>query len=405
MLNPPPEESSFKERTSPVDESYENFNSTNEQHFSFPSVLSTPPRSRNDAKPQFNTPPPPKGLPDLPEPPSPISGDENQESTANFSISLAPADVTPVNDVEEQLRNGNITFKTPKPPGGWLSTPGPYSRDQLTPEGRMNGLVESSDDGPPQSKFNHSRPMVAQTPMPPGGWMNTPAPHPIDSDAESVINEGGLTTPAASLGRASKIPLKTPAPPGAWALTPATARKGALKVRFDNDMSNEFGKIPANSIPSQITDASEVGVRNSTPEPFRPITPPSRSPRKHKRSPSVRLVDEYGNERGDDRLGRRTSTSPTPSTPRNKSGIRIVDALGQEVQEGEETPTQIIEEDVVIPPISRVEALQRVKLGIQELAEGIESLDMCVLIYSWMTLIMIEILPGQMHRKRVTPLA
>jgi hypothetical protein len=366
------EETSFKEHASAIDESYENLIPNNEQHTSFPSVLSTPPRSHNDSKPQFQTPPPPKGLPDLPGPPSSPSADENQESLPEFPMFLTPADVTPVDGVEGRLRNGNTTLKTPKPPGGWLNTPGPFSREQFTPEGSVNGHVESSDDGPLQAKFNYSRPMVARTPIPPGGWMNTPTPHLADSDAESVINEGGLTTPVASLGRASNIPLKTPAPPGAWALTPATARKSALKVRFDPDMTNEFSGMLPDSV-------SGVGVRGSTPEPVTPITPPSRSPRKHKRSPSVRLVDAYGNEKRDDRLRRRTSPSPTPSSVRSKSGIRIVDALGQEVQ-GEETVSEATEEGVVVPPMSRVEALERVKLGIQELAEGIESLDLWVLI-------------------------
>ncbi len=45
---------------------------------------------------------------------------------------------------------------------------------------------------------------------------------------------------------------------------------------------------------------------------------------------------------------------------------------------------EIIEENALeqsqIAPLTRVEALQRVRQGIQELAEGIESLDLCVLL-------------------------
>lgn len=367
------EETSAQEHVSAVNESYENFISTNEPHISFPSVLSTPPRSHNDSKPQFETPPPPKGLPDLPGPPSSPSVDENQESLPEFLISPTPADVTPPDGMEGRLINGSTTFKTPKPPGGWLTTPGPFTREQFTLKGSVNGFVESSDDGALPLKSNYSRATMARTPLPPGGWMNTPASRMADSDAESIINEGGLTTPVGSIGRASNFPLKTPAPPGAWALTPATTRKGALKVRFDPDATNEFNTtLPDSS--SQTTNpmaVSEIGARSSTPEPITPITPPSRSPRKHKRSPSVRLVDAFGNENRDERLRRRTSPSPTPSSMRSKSGIRIVDALGLEVQ-GEETVSEVNEEG----PLSRVEALQRVKLGIQELAEGIESLDM-----------------------------
>ena len=115
--------------------------------------------------------------------------------------------------------------------------------------------------------------------------------------------------------------------------------------------------------------------RPATPEPVMPATPPSQSPGKHKRSPGVRVVDAYGNEQKQD--SGRVSPSPMPPASWHKSGIRHVDALGREMTEEsrEDLHENGSEENI---PMTRVEALQRVRQGIQELAEGIESLDWCV---------------------------
>jgi len=94
------------------------------------------------------------------------------------------------------------------------------------------------------------------------------------------------------------------------------------------------------------------------------------------------MVDAYGNERKRD--SRQESPSPTLSAPRSKNGIRIVDALGLEMKEESGERVEDIQENGIAEniPMTRVEALQRVRLGIQELAEGIESLDRSVLIES-----------------------
>lgn len=416
LISPPPEESEFNEVQEPslsTDQIHENFISVHEEpsfsglqstsanQSSIPSFLSTPPRSRqspfNDSKPQFQTPSPPKGLPDLPGPPSSVSGDENERSLPQFTISLAPADVTPAGDMKSRYGNGDLTaFRTPKPPGSWLPTPGPSTRRRAQ-EDSTNGLVESSDDGLLKAKSRHSQSIFSQTPAPPGGWMDTPAARQADSDLESIINEGGLTTPAASLGRANTMTLKTPAPPGAWANTPiagGAARKSVLKVRFNPEVTNEVNEssdvLPDSTLGQSKgspgpPEPSSGGLRSTTPEPVTPITPPSRSPRKHKRSPSVRMVDAYGNEQKEGRPRKRDAPSPTPTTPRDKSGVRIVDALGQEVKEEPELSNEAAEDDGPNPvaPTNRMEALQRVRLGIQELAEGIESLELCVISWFW----------------------
>lgn len=397
-----------------MDQTHENFMSTSEElapsspgfqpmdadPSSIPSFLSTPPRPRqlsfSSSKLEFQTPSPPKTLPELPGPPSSESGDETDyDSVPQFNITPAPIESTPADRIKSGNRNGDLTtFKTPKPPGAWFATPGP-PLEPVTQENSTNGFMDSSDDGLLKARPSHSKSIFPQTPAPPGGWMKTPAGRQrAQSDPQSILNEGGLTTPVPSLGRASTMPLKTPAPPGAWANTPATgaARKSVLKVRFDSDVANELSDVLPDSIVGHTNGSSTVSepvhgaVRSTTPEPVTPTTPPSRSPRKHKRSPSVRMVDAYGNEQREDRVRKRDAPSPTPTTPRNKSGIRIVDALGQEVKEEPEPPIEVVEEDTVGPsqvtPMSRVEALQRVRQGILELAEGIESLDLCVFFVS-----------------------
>jgi len=94
------------------------------------------------------------------------------------------------------------------------------------------------------------------------------------------------------------------------------------------------------------------------------------------------VVDAYGNERKRD--SRQESLSPTLSAPWNKNGIRIVDALGREMKEESGERIEDIQESGIAEntPMTRVEALQRVRQGIQELAEGIDSLDRSVLIVS-----------------------
>ncbi|KAF5351784.1 hypothetical protein D9756_007424 [Leucocoprinus leucothites] len=355
------------------------------QSSSVPSFLSTPPRSRqssfNSSKQEFQTPSPPKGgLPDLPEPPS---GNETEdEALPQFNITPVHIDTTPVNGA---IGRGDVTtFKTPKPPGAWFATPGPST---ILPPGREDltqGYVDSSDDGLLKAK-SHSQSIFPQTPAAPGGWASTPAAvrQRTHSDPQSLRNNSGLMTPAVSLGRANTLPPKTPAPPGGWINTPgvtASSRKSVLKVRFDPDVTspaNGSSDISSGSLVYPTNGSSALGrERSTTPEPIAPSTPPSRSPRKHKRSPSVRMVDAYGNEQKQDAHKRETS-SPTPSTPRSRSGIRIVDALGQEVTEEIEEHTKALHEEDTREdtPMTRMEALQRVRQGIQELADGIESLD------------------------------
>jgi len=353
-----------------------------------PSFLSTPPRSRqlfSSSQLEFQTPSPPRGgLPDLPEPPSAdVTVDEVLPQFNTVHI-----DAESVGEPENG-RSDVSTLKTPRPPGGWVATPG-TSFFQPNRNDLKQAYIDSSDDGLLKTR-TRSRSALPRTPAAPGGWAFTPAAvrQRSQSDPKATSNQGGLATPVNSVGWANTLPLKTPAPPGGWLNTPgvtASSRKSILKVRFEPDVAssaNESSDIQSDSSVYPINGFSAPDwERPTTPEPAMPVTPPPRSPGKRKRSPGVRVVDAYGNERKRD--SRQESLSPTLSAPWNKNGIRIVDALGREMKEESGERIEDIQESGIAEntPMTRVEALQRVRQGIQELAEGIDSLDRSVLIVS-----------------------
>lgn len=204
-------------------------------------------------------------------------------------------------------------------------------------------------------------------------------------DSSSYLNDdGGVTPKVDGKERAKTLPTSSKAPGTSSGVNTPVARKSILKVRFDPEMTGPMSEL-SDVLPHDLLDRPQlngVGVssgRPRTPEPAAPVTPLSRSPRKHRRSPSVRVVDAYGNEKSEED---RTIQGPIVVTPRSKSGVRILDALGREVKEEEQT-THIPgrdEEDIsgLHKPTSQTEAWQRVRQGIQELAEGIESLDQYV---------------------------
>ncbi|KAH8108093.1 hypothetical protein BXZ70DRAFT_35820 [Cristinia sonorae] len=260
-------------------------------------------------------------MPDLPGPPSSSDIEDHDD------------DRTPVNRSNDVLGTLNFsTMKTPRPPGAWATTPLPSERDIIvrpssTPPYRTNGSSSTT------------------TPSP---LATTPAPR------------------AATLSRADSLPTQTPAPPGAWLATPANSsarRKSILKVRFDID-------------PGELE--SDTSMLDVTPPPTRKVVPPSMKANgdsgnvdekgvKRETSPksvSVRLLDAFGREtevldapsqlsssRSPPPAQSVASTSsqhqhrpdlpPPPVTPRSKSAIRIVDAMGREVEEPPEEPLKL----------------------------------------------------------------
>lgn len=114
-------------------------------------------------------------------------------------------------------------------------------------------------------------------------------------------------------------------------------------------------------------------------------SPPRRKPR---RSPSVRLVDEYGRAQEEQPITplRKDAREHSASmrmpgggplkTPR--ASVRIVDSMGHEVEEPSEQNDS--EDTVTEARYSRHEALQRMKRAVLDLQEGLKGVDTRVLV-------------------------
>ncbi|KAI0254145.1 hypothetical protein BJV78DRAFT_1188986 [Lactifluus subvellereus] len=356
--------------------------------------LSTPPRrsSFSTSKIEFQTPSPPKGLPELPGPPS-----SSEDDTGDIDIlsthrnSDGPLNLT--------------TMKTPRPPGAWAATPAP-ARSQ-TPQ-------------PASSSFASTKLSRARS----------------NSLPQSSVTD---IQPSSALSRAGTLPVRTPAPPGGWFPTPGSLRrKGLMKVRFETATSDSAvsdadtgakkdGKLEAplpeadwdaTSLPGPGLNASESmsepsfnDVESSSPAPAPPVSasndgeeeggsaanaPPETtgnpsthtgSPprRKSRRSSSVRLVDEYGHDVREDppitpsrkdvrehSASMRMPGGGSLKTPRSTS-VRMVDAMGHEIDEPSEQNDS--EDTVTELRYSRQEALQRMKRAVADLREGLSSVD------------------------------
>ena len=356
--------------------------------------LSTPPRhsSLSTSKIEFQTPSPPKGLPELPGPPS-----SSEDETGDIDIlathrkSDGPLNLT--------------TMKTPRPPGAWAATP-----------------------APPRS----------QTPQPTSSSFASTKLSRARSNSLPQSSVADIQLPSALSG-AGTLPVRTPAPPGGWFSTPGSLRRKALmKVRFENatsdsavsdaDTGAKDGKLEvalpeadwdATSLPGPGLNASESmsepsfnDVKSSSPASAPPVSasgdgqqeggsaadaPPETignpststhtgSPprRKSRRSSSVRLLDEYGHVKEDPPITPRredvrehSASMRMPGggslkTPRSTS-VRMLDAMGHEIDESSEQNDS--EDTVTELRYSRQEALQRMKRAVADLREGLNSVD------------------------------
>ncbi|KAI9068355.1 hypothetical protein FKP32DRAFT_1561965 [Trametes sanguinea] len=327
--------------------------------------LQTPPRrpQLNTPKAEFETPPPPRGMPDLPGPPS---SDEEDERTPVMQSKDIPADLT--------------SLKTPRPPGAWLATPAPSRQS-------TNETVERAGSAPPTT------------------------------EQPSSSQDGGLATPPATLSRTSSLPAQTPAPPGGWVNTPApdttARRKGILKVRFEVESetasegalegpsadSSVESKASGNGLPEaswslvsqRNGDASTSSApdEQSSAEVPRP-TPGSLRQRIRQMSPKIRMLDAYGREIDDSgalvvhetnagnadlpaerATPRRERKSTASTTPRSRSTIRVVDAMGRAIEED----PHVEEEPFSNPPLSRREALDRIQATLSSMADDLDEAD------------------------------
>ncbi|KAG2074539.1 hypothetical protein BDR04DRAFT_1092688 [Suillus decipiens] len=387
-------------------------------------ALTTPPRrlSSSTSILDFRTPSPPHDLSNLSVLPS---SSEDEAETRE-------ADVTPVRADEDGLANPNYTaMKTPKPPGAWAATPvppkhlketpppptspelAPAASSASTPLPRANSEPEQNPktEAPtsnglltPIPSLSRANSLPLRTPAPPGAWMLTPNQPTTQNGQNGSADQSQF----GSIGR----------------------RKSILKVRFDVTESEastaevEHQKSPlpsgrvsapeflpdgysrrAESVPSKTTNGSAhvdtvpdpVPARPVTPE--RPTTPVSRanipSPRSLRKSPTVRVVDAFGRERTDDfptladaqdiadgRAKDPKHSFETSHTPRaqHKSNIRIVDAMGREIEE-EVVPViePLFEEELLVlhddSPVGRTETLARMRQTLREWADGLSDGD------------------------------
>ncbi|KAF7428425.1 hypothetical protein PC9H_007649 [Pleurotus ostreatus] len=297
-LSPPPTPSSEEPNAEPLQAS----------------VLSTPPRrsSFSASRIEFQTPSPPKGLPDLPGPPP---SSEDDTGTAETYPRL-----------QSQSGPNLSMMKTPKPPGGWADTPGPQ------------------------------RPTLLQ--------------RTASLEQHLPAQEGsGLVTPGPSLSRASTMPLQTPAPPGGWMATPAP-RKSILKVRFDPQpntltaSSQEDTSVPESQnghpVRSPPTPPAEADEQVAKSKGHSDITHQSPDSSKGlKRLPSIRMLDAYGRE-----------TKPEPEA--NISSIKILDAMGREIEDQGELSVMSTDDSTIL---DHNEALTRVRLGLNDLAHDMSDID------------------------------
>ena len=311
---------------------------------STPSRRSTPKSSRRE----FKTPSPPKSLPDLP---TPSSSDESEPKPWKRAR-------TPAGSKGHQ----DYTYTaTPKPPGGWLQTPGPSHVEQDQGETSTTSspqVVDEYPSDPTTPARAASAVQQTKTPKPPGGWLSTPAPT-YTSISPQPEKAQGLFTPLPSLSKGTSVDFKTPAVPGGWGSTPAT-RKSILKVRFDPETpSNQNG-------PTWSEHANEELPATVTHSILRKSKVPH--------TPSIRVVDAFGREQ-------ESNMSTEADAHRRQHALRVVDAMGQEIQETDDTSVQ--DEKSSIQPSSRTELLSRIRRGLDDLVVDLDDVDECVEVFSY----------------------
>lgn len=303
---------------------------------STPSRHSTPKSSKRE----FKTPSPPKSLPDLP---TPSSSDESESKPWKYAR-------TPAGSKGHQ---DYAYMATPKPPGGWLQTPGPshVRQDQC---GTPSQVI---DEFPFDPTIPASDAQQTKTPKPPGGWLSTPAPA-YTSISPQPEKAQGLFTPLPSLSKGTSIDFKTPAVPGGWGTTPA-ARKSIRKVRFNPETpSDQNGSTWSEQANEELPDTATRSILRKSKVPH---------------TPSIRVVDAFGREQESN------MSSTQADANRSQKVLRVVDAMGQEIQETDDMPVQDNRvEKNLIQPSSRTELLSRIRQGLDDLVVDLDDANGCV---------------------------
>ncbi|KAH9830856.1 uncharacterized protein C8Q71DRAFT_325252 [Rhodofomes roseus] len=323
-------------------------------------TLQTPPRrspgngssSASSSKLEFKTPSPPRGMPDLPDLPSFATedGDGEGENDNTPVMTSAP---------------GNLTMmKTPRPPGAWAATP------------------DVRHDGSASNRFAGKN--VGEDSSASSVLVNTP-----DGQAKVDIVAtpgGGSDASGAIMPNTTATWPRTPAPPGAWLQTPggpaSVRRRSILKVRFDvesettvSDIGDSSAETKRPALPAEwnpnaggnsSTDAAlampPVTVKSEGEDRMpskveTPATPPPRPesaggrPFRSPGSVTMKIVDAFGRETTVEeekpcsaqephqeaptrsKTPERKTQQSAPPTPRSRSAVKIVDAMGREVEE------------------------------------------------------------------------
>ncbi len=180
-------------------------------------------------------------------------------------------------------------------------------------------------------------------------------------------------------------------PEATWDMTPPPAGQGQgasesmSEPSFDNVESSS--PAPAPSTPASGDNQKEDGpVANPPPiDPVNGTTVGSPLRRRLRKSPSVRLVDEYGRAQEDfpstpsrKDVREHSASMRMPGggplkTPRNTS-VRLVDAMGHELEDPSEQNDS--EDTVTEDRYTRQEALERMKRAVADLREGLNRVDM-----------------------------
>lgn len=283
-------------------------------------------------KVEYQTPSPPRDLPDLPGPPS--SGSD------------------------EDIQFGQDTMtKTPRPPGAWAYTPAP----RPTLRTRSNSVPTDDDSDQSITPVNttplsraHSLP--AQTPAPPGAWLMTPAANkksvrfdpPMESDMSSVAEE---------TEQEDLTPILKPVemPPPSVRTPPASPSRSRREPRIR--MMDEYGREVVASAENEKEKEKERRLEQEREE--------------RERTERERANENERKERERQRQEKEEkSKRKNTGSLRNQSKIRIVDATGRVVEEPEpQLKVDIKHEPSVIdlsfsPPSSAVEAKRAVESGL-----------------------------------------
>ncbi|KAK0437520.1 hypothetical protein EV421DRAFT_1016319 [Armillaria borealis] len=294
----------------------------------------------------------PADPPDTPPPSSPLS----QPSTPPTPPSSEPLFAAH----HRRSSFSQLEYHTISPPKGLPELPGPPSSGS-----------EDEQDAEPVGQVT-----LLKTPRPPGAWAHTPAPRLARSNSlpvdEESLQDGGPASPENStpLARTTSLPPQTPAPPGGWLMTPkksvrfdpppaesdqsgADITQNSSTGFYDEPTRNEQRSSRTTKENGILKPSSVLNIDNNIPD----IPPTPVSPSKSRRMPTVNFVDEYGQEQKPDK---------SHSSPRNRSAVRIVDAMGREVDDS----TVSLE-----GPLTRTEAVTHMRQSLSQIAQDLE--DVC----------------------------